>query len=96
MTYFVPELSAATVFEAEPFTCPKARETRYSRAKMCADSLRGVFGRHAFEPNSRERCILITINSTIFVTPWNVMDRRGFSCLGGGGGERQKGQVEPI
>ena len=35
-----------------------------------------------FEPNSRERCILITINSTIFVTLRNVMDRRGVNCAG--------------
>ena len=48
-------------------------------------------GRHAFEPNSRERYILITINSTIFVTLWNVMDHRGFNCIGDGGGERQNG-----
>jgi len=54
------------------------------------------FGRNAFEPNSRKRCILITINSTIFVTLWNVMDRRGFNGKGGGGRERQNGQVEPI
>jgi hypothetical protein len=27
--------------------------------------LREVFGRHAFEPNSRERCVLITINSAL-------------------------------
>ena len=53
-------------------------------------------GRHAFEPNSREKCILITINSTIFDTLWNVMDRRGFNCVGGGGAERQNGQVETI
>jgi hypothetical protein len=58
--------------------------------------LREVYGRHAFEPNSPERCILITINSTFFVMLWNVMDLRGFNCVGGGGGERQNGQVVPI
>jgi hypothetical protein len=28
-------------------------------------ALREVFGHHAFEPKSRERCVLIRINSTI-------------------------------
>jgi len=48
-------------------------------------------------PRQRQRrCILITINSTIFDMLWNVMDRRGFNCVGGGGAERQNGQVETI
>jgi hypothetical protein len=32
-------------------------------------------GRHAFEPDSRERCVLVTINSTISGTLWSVRDR---------------------
>ena len=79
--------------------CGRKLTLRYSGAhhhipRYPIPRLREMFGRHAFEPNSRERCILITINSTIFVTLWNVMDRRGFNCRGGG--ERQNGQAEPI
>jgi hypothetical protein len=46
--------------------------------------LREIFGRHAFEPNSQEICVLITINPTISGTLWNVTDRKGFNYAGGG------------
>lgn len=36
------------------------------------------------EADQRERCVLITINSTISGTLWNVADRRGFNGAGGG------------
>jgi len=41
--------------------------------------LREKFGRRAFEPNSQERCVLITINPTISGTLWNVTDRKEFN-----------------
>ena len=40
--------------------------------------LRELFGRHAFEPNSQERCVLSTINSKMSGTLRNLMDRREF------------------
>jgi len=44
MTYFVTELSVATEIEDEPFNCSKAREARYSHAKMYADTGHGECG----------------------------------------------------
>jgi hypothetical protein len=57
--------------------------------------LREIFSRHAFEPNSQEICVLITINPTISGTLWNVTDRTGFNYADGGG-ERPNGQAKPI
>jgi hypothetical protein len=59
-----------TILEADKTDPPKQRHT----AKLILERLRIEHGyaggytavkRHAFEPNSRERCVLITINSAL-------------------------------
>jgi hypothetical protein len=59
-----------------PFCFPFVFDRTQSVSRRPIQRLREVIARHAFAPNPREKCVLITIHSTSSGTLWNLIDRR--------------------
>jgi hypothetical protein len=59
-----------------PFVFDRTQSVSRRYGRRPIQRLREVIARHAFAPNPREKCVLITIHSTSSGTLWNLIDRR--------------------